>query len=92
MRPAVLAERRPVEVAERREPTRMRPVVTVQVVFELVAPPTVQVHDRVHVARGHIGKQRIHVTGGPASIGSEPPTAQRKVAQRRVERRGLQAG
>ena len=72
--PARFAERRPVQVAERRESARMRPVVTVEVRFELVAPPAVQVHDRVHAARRHVGEQGIHVRGGPAPVRGEPST------------------
>jgi hypothetical protein len=57
--------RLPVDVAERREPPRVRPVVPVEVRFQLRAPPAVEVHDRAQVARLHQGEEVVDVGNGP---------------------------
>lgn len=119
--PAALREHRSIEMAERREAARVRTVVPLDVPLKLGAPPPVEVHDRVHVARRHVGEQRVDVADSPATVGCQPTAemvvrvhrgepsarylmmrqpdgrawtvrAQREIAQRGVQRSGLQAG
>ena len=72
VRPAGLGASGEIEVAERREPARMGAVVPVDVRLQLVAPPAVQVHDRVDVGRIHVGEQRPDVAGRPSAVGGQP--------------------
>jgi hypothetical protein len=62
----------PVELTERREASRMRPVVAVEVGFELVLPSAVEIH---HGGDVHLHERReelVHVGDDPAAVATQP--------------------
>ena len=58
---AWLVQKSPVEMAEREEPTGMRPVVALEVLLEFTPPAAVQVHHGLNIEEIHEVNQTIDV-------------------------------